>query len=213
MSQTERRFIQDVPKYFIHGLLYSIIGTLAAIVFSLISVIATLIVATVATVGGTLIGYVVLGLFFIILLFLVLFTAGLINAALARSFWKANPPSGFKSYVGHGAALVFLLIIFGLPNMAIDFVFPNLDFVTFVILAIPRLVIYAIIDGFVGRWVSYGFSTFPTASKTEHTEEGIVGTCPRCGVDTVIKMRYTTESKTILCPSCGEPFEIQLATP
>lgn len=208
MAQRERRFIQDIPKYFMHGLLYAILGTLATMVFAAISMVSTILVGAIATVGGSLVGYVVLAIFFIVFLFLIFFVAGFINAMLSRSFWRANPPGGFKSYIAHGAALIFILVIFGIPNMAIDFFFPNLDFLVFIFLAIPRIIVYAIIDGFIGRWVAYGFSDFPVASKSVASEEGITGTCPQCGVDTLVFMRHDIESKVAVCQGCGNPFDI-----
>ena len=208
MAQRERRFIQDFPKYFLHGLLYAIIGTLATIMFSIITVISTIVIGAVAVAGGELVGYVILALFFVALLLLVFFVAGFINAMLARSFWNATPPSGFKSYTGHGAVLVFLFVIFGIPNMAIDWLFPNLDFMIFLIVAIPRIIIYAVIDGYVGRWLAYGFSDFGEATKSLVTDEGIIGTCPQCGVDMLVKMRPESDSKVIVCQGCKVPFEI-----
>jgi hypothetical protein len=208
LAERERKFIQDLPKYFLHGLLYAIIGTLATIMFAVVTVISTIIIGAVAVAGGELVGYVVMALFFVVLLLLVFFVAGLINAMLSRSFWNAAPPGGFKSYTGHGAVLVILLVIFGIPNLAVDWLFPNLDFVTFLIVAIPRIVIYAIIDGYVGRWLAYGFSNFAVATKSVATDEGIVGTCPQCGVEMLVKIREESTEKVVLCKGCDVPFEI-----
>ncbi|MHA2177738.1 MAG: hypothetical protein ACXAAK_05240, partial [Candidatus Thorarchaeota archaeon] len=71
MAQRERRFIQDIPKYFIHGLLYAIIGTLATMVFAFISLVSTIVVGAVAIAGGELVGYVILTVFFMVLLIVV----------------------------------------------------------------------------------------------------------------------------------------------
>lgn len=209
LAQKERKFTSDLPKYFIHGLLYAILGTLATIVFAFISLISTIVVGAVAGVGGEFVGFIVLVVFILFLLILVFFVAGLINASISRSFWSANPPKGLKSYAGHGAALVLVLTIFGLPNMAIDYFFPNLDFITFIIIAIPRIVIYAIIDGYIGRWIAYGFSNFPVASKVKEVGEGVSGTCPQCGVDTIVTMRDDVNNKVVTCHGCGNPFEIE----
>lgn len=209
LAQKERKFTSDLLKYFIHGLLYAIIGTLATIVFAVISLISTIVVGAVAGFAGEFVGYIVLTVFVLFLLILVFFVAGLINTSLSRSFWRANPPKGLKSYTGHGAALVLILTIFGLPNMAIDYFFPNLDFITFLIIAIPRIVIYAIIDGYLGRWIAYGFSNFPVASKTRNVKDGISGTCPQCGVDTIVTMKDDVNSRVVTCHGCGNPFEIQ----
>jgi len=208
LAERERGFIQDLPKYFMHGLLYAIIGTLATFMFAIVTMISTIIVGAIAVAGGELVGFVVFALFFIVLILLVFFVTGLINAVLSRSFWNATPPGGFKSYTGHGAVLVILLVLFGLPNMAIDLLFPNLDFVTFLGLAIPRIAIYSIIDGYVGRWVAYGFSNFAEATKSVSTDEGITGTCPQCGVDMLAKMRPEADNKVVVCKGCNVPFEI-----
>lgn len=208
MAERERRFIQDLPKYFLHGLLYAIIGTLATIMFAAITLISTIVVGAVAVAGGELVGFVIFALFFVGLLILVFFMAGLINAMLARSFWNAAPPGGVKSYTGHGAVLVFLLVIFGIPNLAVDWLLPNLDFMIFLIVAIPRIVIYAIIDGYIGRWLAYGFSNFAVATNSVATDEGIIGTCPQCGIDMIVKMREESEDKVVVCQGCNVPFEI-----
>jgi hypothetical protein len=177
-------------------------------VFAFISLVSTIVVGAVAIAGGELVGYVILAVFFMVLLIVVFFVAGLINAMLARSFWRASPPGGFKSYTGHGAALMFILIIFGLPNIAVDYLFPNLDFASFLILAIPRIIIYAIIDGFLGRWIAYGFSKFPIATKSIVSGDDITGTCPQCGVDTIVTLREGIESKVVVCHGCSSPYEI-----
>ena len=208
MAQQERRFIHDIPRYFIHGLLYAIIGTLATMVLAFVSLISTIVVAAVAIAGGELVGYVMLAVFFLVLLLLVFFVAGLINAMLSRSFWKATPSGGFKAYVGHGALLILVLTIFGIPNMAIDVFLPNLDFMTFILLAIPRIIVYAIIDGYIGRWIAYGLSDFPKARRSMDTDDGVSGTCPQCGVNTIVKMREEFDSKVVVCHGCGIPFEI-----
>ncbi|MGY5864529.1 MAG: hypothetical protein RTV41_07975 [Candidatus Thorarchaeota archaeon] len=208
MAQKERRFIQDIPRYFIHGLLYAIIGTLATMVLALVTMISTIVVGAVAIAVGELVGYVMLAVFFLVLLLLVFFVAGLINAMLSRSFWKAIPSGGFKAYVGHGALLILVLTIFGIPNMAIDVFLPNLDFLIFVLLAIPRIIVYAIIDGYIGRWVAYGLSDFPVATKSMDTEDGVAGTCPQCGFNTIVKIREEFDNKLVTCQSCGTPFEI-----
>jgi uncharacterized membrane protein YoaK (UPF0700 family) len=208
LTQEERKFTQDILRYFMHGLLYAIIGTLATMVLALVSMISTFVVGAIAVAGGELVGYVMLAVFFLVLLLLVFFVAGLINAMLSRSFWKATPPGGFKAYVGHGGLLILVLTIFGIPNMAIDVLLPNLDFMTFILLAIPRIIVYAIIDGYLGRWIAYGLSDFPKATKSTDTDDGISGTCPQCGVNTLVKMRQEFNSKVVVCHGCGIPYEI-----
>ncbi len=208
LAKRERKFTKDLPKYFIHGLLYAILGTLAKIVFAVLSTVATLIVVAVSGFWGLLLGYIVLSGFLVVLLIVIFFVTGLINTRLAKSLWKANPPKGFKSRVGHGIVLVFILFIFGLPNLAIDYIFPDLDIIIFIVIAIPRVVIFAIIDGFLGRWIAYGFSDFPKASKSLNTGDGIVGTCPKCRAETIVLMQQEMESKFVVCHGCGNPFDI-----
>ena len=208
MAKKERKFIKDLPKYFIHGLLYAILGTLATILFSIISTVATLIVVAVAGFWGLELGYIALSGFLVVLLIVIFIITGYINTRLARSLWKANPPSRLKSLIGHGIVLVFIVFIFGLPNMAIDYFFPDLDYIILIVIAIPRVVIFAIIDGFLGRWIAYGFSDFPEASKSVDTVDGIIGTCPKCSAETIVLMQQEEESRFVVCHGCGNPFDI-----
>lgn len=208
MAKKERKFTKDLPKYFIHGLFYVVLGTLAQIGFTFISTVATLIVIAVAGFWGLVLGYIVRSGFFVVLLIVIFLVTGYINTRLAKSLWKANPPNRFKSLIGHGIVMIFIVFIFGLPNMAIDYFFPDLDYIILIIIAIPRIVIFAIIDGFLGRWIAYGFSDFPEASKSVDTGDGIIGTCPRCNAETIVLMQQEEESRFVVCHGCGNPFDI-----
>jgi hypothetical protein len=207
-AKTERGFMGDLPKYFLHGILYSIIAAVASMILGVITVALSGAIAGVSAAIGQLFGWILVIVLLIGLIFVSFLVVGVINTYLSATFWKVRSPMNWRSLVGHGGALAILLLVFGLPAFAIDFLFPNLDQITFLVVVIPRVIIYSLVYGYTGRFVALGFSDVPSASKVIPVPAGLLATCPACGVDTLCRMSKYDEMKVISCTSCGLPFEV-----
>ena len=123
-------------KYFLHGISFSFLLLVLAIVWIIIAV------ALVGFIIGLIIGLLVL--FYIM---------GGINAVLTDLIWGVSIKTDWKSLLAHGFVLFILLIIAAIPQFIISFVVPSLA------TKIVMFIIYCFIDGFiaksvVGQWES-----------------------------------------------------------
>jgi hypothetical protein len=173
----EKSFMQDFMKYFIHGALYSVLAIFGVFLLSFIGslLLAFAAIAEAAT-GSNLVGWIVAVLMLGIVFFLGMIIIGFINAQLSRYIWKAKPSTKIKSLFGHGGVLSFLVFLFSIPAYIIDYSYSNPDILVFIVMAIPRFVIYATIDGYLGRFIGIGFSDMPVASAVVPLEDSIITT-------------------------------------
>jgi hypothetical protein len=198
----------DLPKYFLHGILYSIIAAVASLILGTITGTLSVAIAVVSAAIGQIFGGILAIVLLIGLIIVSFLVVGVINTYLSATFWKVRSPMNWRSLVGHGGALAILLLIFGIPAFAIDFYFPNLEQVTFIVVIVLRVAIYSLVYGYTGRFVALGFSNVPHASKVIRAPAGLLATCPACGVDTLCRVGKYDETKVISCTSCGLPFEV-----
>ena len=122
-----------LPKYFLHGIAFSLISLVLTILYAVILVILIL--------AGLLIGLII-G----ILLFMV-FIGGL-NALLTYQVWKVEIKTNWTSLIAHGFVLLIVLFFAHIPGIAVNLVIPSL--VTQIIV----FVVYCFIDGYVARKVA-----------------------------------------------------------
>jgi hypothetical protein len=144
----------------------------------------------------------------IILLIFALLILGLVNTMLSSFIWRSMAPTQWKSLIGHGGLMLVLLGIFGIPALILDYYVPATDVALLVAVTIPRVIIYAIIYGYTGKFVSYGFSTIPAAPEVSVAPAGLLATCPECFVETLCTVREDSTSKVITCTNCGKPYEV-----
>jgi hypothetical protein len=206
--KTERSFMKDLPKYFVHGLLYSALSAVGSIILAVISVAIVGAVSAVSLITGELIGWVVAAFLMIVLFIVALLILGIVNTLLSRVFWKAFAPMNWRSLVGHGGLMLVLLFIFGIPALLLDFVLPPLDIVLTTAILIPRVLIYAVIYGYTGKFVALGFTTIPSAVSVTPAPAGIIAACPECAIETLCVIKEQSNSKVINCTGCGKPFEV-----
>ena len=121
-----------LPRYFAHGLLFSIFGLIFGIV--LIGIFLGLIVF--AALIGLIIG--------LILLFLVF---GAINAFLMNRVWNIQVNENWTSLLVHGFALAIAFLIVSIPSFIIRLYAASLP------TTIVLFIIYCIIDGYVAKAV------------------------------------------------------------
>lgn len=206
--RTERKFMADLPRYFVHGLLYSGLSAVGSTILAIITLGIVIAVSSVSVITGELVGWVVAAFLMLLLFIVALLILGLVNSILSRLFWKAAPSMKWKSLIGHGGAMLFLLFIFGIPAIVLDFLVPPTDLGVYLAILIPRVLIYAIIYGYTGKFVSFGFSTIPAALESSAAPAGTLATCPECAVETLCVIRDQADSKVINCTNCGKPFEV-----
>jgi len=121
-----------LPRYFVHGLLFSIFGLIIGIV--LIIILLGLFVF------GALIGLII-GL---ILLFLVF---GAVNTFLMDRIWNIQVNENWKSLLVHGFALVIAFLVVSIPSFIISLYAASLP------TTIVLFIIYCLIDGYVAKAV------------------------------------------------------------
>ncbi len=205
---TERGFFADLPKYFLHGILYAIVTAVAGSVVSAIGAGFSMILVPVSAAAGDIVGWILAIILLVLLLGFSLLVVGVINAYLSATFWKVSSPMNWKSLIGHGGALVLLLFLFGTPAMLLDFFLFGVDPMILILILLPRVVIYSLIYGYTGRFVALGFGEVPVAISVTNVPAGLLSTCPNCDVETLCKLAEDEESKVITCTNCGLPFEV-----
>jgi hypothetical protein len=161
----ERSFKQDFTKYFIHGVLYSVLAILGSLLLSFIGGILFGSAAVIELVtGSAIMGWILVVLIIGIVFFLSMVFIGFSNVQLSKRIWKTKPAINFKSLFGHGGVLTSLIFLFGIPTFIIDYFYPNPDILILIGIAIPRFIVYAVVYGYIGRFVGIGYSDVPISS-------------------------------------------------
>lgn len=117
-------------KYFLHGILFSILLLVLGIFW--------LVIFAVLVAFGFIIGFII-GFF---VLFLIV---GGLNSFLTDMIWSIPVKTRWISLLGHGLLLFIVLIIVSIPQLIINIVAPNLA------VQIVLFVVYAFVDGFVAK--------------------------------------------------------------
>lgn len=144
----EETFRDSLLKYFVHGILFSLLLLGLEIVWAFILAFLAVI--------GFLIGLIIgLILFFILI--------GGLNTFLMVHVWDTSMKTDWKSLLVHGFALFIALIVAGIPRFVINFFMPSL------IAAIVMFIIYCFIDGFVAKEVGNNWEESEEEEKTEET--------------------------------------------
>ena len=120
-------------KYFVHGVLFSVIG----IVLSFVWLAILIVLVVLGSFIGLLIGFVVL--FFFI---------GGLNSMLTGFIWHVSIRTDWKTILLHGFVLSIAFIVVHIPSLVINLAVPSI--VTVVVL----FIIYAFVDGFVARYIA-----------------------------------------------------------
>ena len=153
-NSKESFFRYLLPRYFVHGLLFSvfgfIIGLLLAFVFLGLIVLGAFI--------GLAIGF--------IILFLVL---GGINAFLMYRIWNIQLNENWKSMLVHGFALAIVFLAVSIPSFIIRFYAASL------LTTIVLFIIYCFIDGYVAKAVGSYWTVSRTSGRTP-IQLGFMGT-------------------------------------
>lgn len=133
-----------LPRYFLHGLLFSLI--LIVLIFVWVFLAVALVV--IGSILGLIIG--------IVLLF---FIFGGINTFLMQEIWKISTRGGLLSLFTHGLALFLVLILVSIPSLVIYLLAPN------IVVSVILFVVYCFVDGFVAKVVGGNW-------EEEQTDDG-----------------------------------------
>jgi hypothetical protein len=131
--QRKSMTFEDVKKYFLHGLVFSIV--MFGIVIGWAVVLVFLVV--VGSVIGLIIG--VLALAYVI---------GWLNVNLSSYFWHIRSDSKWTALLAHGFLLLIALIVVGIPQLLFTTVVPG------ILTSILLFIVYCFVDGFVAKNVA-----------------------------------------------------------
>jgi len=121
-----------LPRYFVHGLLFSIFGLIIGIVLGVILLGLVVFAALI----GLIIGF--------LILFLVL---GAVNKFLMDSIWSIQVNDDWESLLVHGFALAIAFLVVSIPSFIIRLYAASLP------TTIVLFIIYCFIDGYVAKAV------------------------------------------------------------
>jgi len=125
-----------LTKYFLHGLIFSLLLLALEIVWAFLFVFLVLI----GYIVGLILGFIVL--FFII---------GGLNAVLTQSIWDTYIRQNWKSLLGHGIVLFIALIIAAIPSLLVRYAYSSLIAEVFVFF------VYCFVDGYIAKHVGFAF--------------------------------------------------------
>ncbi|MGB8781372.1 MAG: hypothetical protein WCD81_12085 [Candidatus Bathyarchaeia archaeon] len=139
-----------LPRYFGHGLLFSIFELTMGIVL-----------------GPMLVGLIVFGAIIgLIIGFLVLFFIfGAVNSFLIEKIWSIPVDDHWKKLLVHGFVLFIALLMVSIPSVIIIFYSANLP------TAMILFVVYCFIDGYVSKVVGTHWEAEGTLDKTDEDSE------------------------------------------
>jgi glucan phosphoethanolaminetransferase (alkaline phosphatase superfamily) len=173
--------LRTLAKYFLHGLLYSLLMIGVALVWAVLFIFLVVI--------GSIIG--------LVLGFLIFFIGiGWANKIIAGLIWDINSKGGW-SLLGHGFVLLLGLFIVQSPWMFIDVFFTHSSLQVYAVYAIVQILVMAIVDGILGKKVASMFE-----------EEGVTKSPlpkPRQSLQSLQRLPSAQQVKSF-CPNCGVPF-------
>lgn len=133
-----------LPRYFLHGLLFSLISIILIFVWVFLAVALVFI----GSILGLIIG--------IVLLF---FIFGGINTYLMQGIWGISTKSNLLSLFTHGLALFLVLLLVSIPSLIVNLLSPNIA------VSVVLFVFYCFVDGYVAKAVGGNW-------EEEQTDEG-----------------------------------------
>ncbi len=125
-----------LTKYFLHGLIFSLLFLALEIVWVFLFVFLVII----GYIVGLILGFIVL--FFII---------GGLNAVLTQSIWDTYIKQNWKSLLGHGIVLFIALILAAIPSLLVYYAYSSLIAEIFIFF------VYCFVDGYVAKHVGFAF--------------------------------------------------------
>jgi hypothetical protein len=186
--------IDKIGRYFVHGLVFSILMTASGVVLA-----ATL---------------VMLILFASFLGFIIWFAAvfmvwGLVNAKLCSWLWHFDVRIYWTSLLGHGFVLFIVLLILELPVTFLG-IGMSVSGITPAVLFIAEIVAYSFLDGFVGKNVGNMFAErhiLSTRRQLSRTPAEPLTNCPYCGAVFPYREIDLTREGTAPCRQCGATIQ------
>lgn len=138
--QEDRSLRHLLPRYFLHGLLFSVVLFLLIFAWAFITV-------TLVFIGfflGVYVGF-VLGL--IIGVVLLVFIFGGFNTYLMQEIWKVSVKTNWFGLFTHGLALFLILLLVSIPTIVVSRLAPN------VVVYVVLFVVYCFVYGYVAKAV------------------------------------------------------------
>lgn len=162
-------------KYFLHGILFSVLFLILAFLWAVLLVALVFIGAFI----GLAIGFV--ALFFLI---------GGLNSLLASFIWSISIVKDWKGLLFHGFVLFISLVMVHVPSILANFLMPGWATITVLFIA------YAFIDGLVGKKVaSWWLKEEVKEYAPGETPVSFLKKCVNCGQEIPIA--------ELECPYCG----------
>jgi hypothetical protein len=143
-----------LPRYFVHGLLFSIFGFVIGFLLLFIFLGLIFIGALIGLIIGFLLSFLVFGA---------------ANAFLMNRIWNIQVNENWMSLLGHGFALVIALLVVSIPSFIIRLYAASLP------TTIVLFIIYCIIDGYVAKAVG-SYWTVSRATGRTPIQLGFTGT-------------------------------------
>lgn len=174
MTESESQLML-LAKYFVHGILFSILGLVLVFVWAAVLIVLVLL----GSFLGLLIGFIVLFLL-----------VGWLNSVITGFVWHVSIRTDWKTVLLHGLVLSIVFFIVHVPSLIINLVIPSA--ITVVLL----LIVYAFIDGFIARRIAGMWQQKEAPPEMiGETPKAFLKSCVNCGKDIPLASE--------ICPHCG----------
>jgi hypothetical protein len=186
--------IDKIGRYFVHGLVFSILMRASTVVLAAILVMLILFASFLG---------------FIIWFAVVFMVWGLVNAKLCSWLWHFDVRMYWTSLLGHGFVLFIVLLILELPVTFLG-IGMSIGGITPAVLFIAEIVAYSFIDGFVGKNIGGMFAERHISiarRQLSRTPTAPLTNCPYCGAVFPYREIDLTREGTASCRQCGATIQ------
>ena len=190
-GKSEDGTLANLWKYFVHGLVFSLIMLGFPFFMDVIFLGAIYGGSLNALLGGLVLVFIML-----------LFGVGFFNSYLARHLWGLNPKRTLTSWLGQGILVLLMLPLFGFIYSMIIVLMLGYTSPSAILSAVVLFFLDAIVSGYIGRHV---------AAEFEEQREGVEELasvadrhipCPHCGSLFICRSSMIGPNGNATCPHC-----------
>lgn len=184
----EESFIMQLGRYWVHGILYSILGGIALIPTFVVLLFFTLFIGII----GLILGLVVVFLAF-----------GWVNKMIAGFIWKMECRGSWQSLTGHGLGLFFVILVLGIPVLFVEVFFLYNPLLYYIISYGPVTILYGAAAKYVASYFKETEGSVITMPGSRGVSKAPMTTCPYCNAVFPYREIDLSLEGTAPCRTCG----------
>ncbi len=185
--------MEDLPKYFFHGLIFSTFQLGFALVWDYVIFMIFFPGMLSASLG-----------LILVLLVGMIVIFGVVNSALARRFWDLNPKNTVPSNLGQGALILAMFLVFSPMYYFTMLLISPHNLVATVGLVVAVLVFDSLFLGYIGKYIAAEFEALEEGTEQLASVSARHKMCPHCNSYFICGPSDIASDGTVVCPNCGQ---------